>query len=90
MGMFDQLKQLKQMRDQAVVLQRELAKEKVELEEGNVKVVVTGDQKIVSLEIDGQDQSKTAGVINKALKKAQAAAAQKLAGMSGGLSGLLK
>ena len=87
---FDKLKQLKQMRDQALAIQRELAQERVKVEEGGVKVVITGDQKIESLEIDGEQNERVLEVVNNAIKKSQKAAAQKMAQMSNGLSGLLQ
>ncbi len=86
---FDKLKQLKQMRDQALAIQRELASEKVEIEENGVRVVITGDQKIKVLEIDGEPNSRILAVVNRAIKKSQELAAQKLRQMSGGLSGLM-
>lgn len=86
----DQLRQYKQIRDQAMALQRELAAEKIEIEEGGVKVVVTADQRIESLVVEGVDQSRVADVINKALKKAQQVAAQKMMSMKGGLGGLIR
>lgn len=85
----DKLKQLKQMRDQALAIQRELAKEKIEVEEAGVRVVMTGDQKIETLEVDGESKGRILEVINKAIKKSQKAAAQKMARLSGGLSDLL-
>lgn len=87
--MFNKLKRLKQMRDQALAIQRELAQEQIEVEENGVKVVIAGDQKIRVLEVDGQQDSRVARVVNKAIKKAQEMAARKLREMSGGLGGLL-
>jgi len=91
--MFDKVKQLgelKKMRDQAVKIQKQLQEEKIELIENGIKVVVTGDQKIKTLEIDGMEDNRIADVINKAVKKSQKVAAKKLQEMSGGLSGMLK
>ena len=88
--MLNKLKKLKQMRDQALVIQRELAKEKTEVEEDGVKVIITGDQKIEALEVDGEQKERIINVVNKAIKKSQKAAAQKMAQMSDGLSGLLQ
>lgn len=85
-----QLKQLKEMRDQAKRMQKQLAEEKVEVEEDGVKVVISGDQKIQLLEIDGTQEGRIVDVLNKALKKSQEMAAKKMQEMSGGLSGLLK
>lgn len=86
---FQQLKDLKKMRDEAMAIQRELAAEKVEVEEGGIKVVITGDQKIQEIEIEGEENDKLKDVLNKAIKKSQEIAAQKLQQMGGGLGGLL-
>lgn len=91
--MFDKLKQLgelNKMRAQAVKIQKELKKQEIELEEDGVKVVVSGDQKVKKLEINGMTNKKAVDVINKAIEKSQKMAAQKLQEMSGGLSGMLK
>lgn len=91
--MFDkvkQLAQLKKMRDQAMAIQKQLAAEEIELNEDNIKIVISGDQKIKSLEIDGLTNERVVEMINKAVKKSQEMAAKKLAEMSGGLSGMLK
>lgn len=91
--MFDKVKQLgqlKKMRDQAMKIQKQLAAEEIVVEEGGVKVVITGDQKLQQLTIDGMENARVLEAINKAVKKSQEVAARKLAEMSGGLSGLLK
>ncbi len=91
--MFDKVKQLanlKKMRDQAMAIQKQLAQEEIVIEEDNIKIVITGDQKLKSLEIDGLTNERVLELINKAIKKSQEVAARKLAEMSGGLSGLLK
>jgi len=75
------------MRDQAMQIQRQLAAETVEVEEDGIKIVMTGDQKIQSIEIDGQSQEKLVDVINRAIKRSQEVAAHKLQEM-GGLGGL--
>jgi len=93
MGVFDKVKQmgeLKKMRDQAMVLQKQLAAIKTEVSEDGVTVVVTGDQKIEELTIDGSPNMRVVNTLNKALKKSQEMAAKKMQEMSGGLSGLLK
>ena len=90
--MFDKVKQLgelKKMRDQAMQMQKALAQEKIEVEEQGIRIVMTGDQKIETIEIDGESQFKLVDVLNKAIKKSQEVAARKLQEMSGGLGGLL-
>lgn len=91
--MFDKVKQLgqlKKMRDQAMAIQKQLAAEEIEINEDNIRIVITGDQKLKSLEIDGMTNERVLELINKAIKKSQEVAAKKLAEMSGGLSGMLK
>ena len=80
---------LKSMRDQAVKMQQVLSAEEVVVDRNGVKVVMSGDQKIKSLVIDGQDDWKIKEVLSEAIKKSQEIAAKKLTEMSGGLQGLL-
>jgi DNA-binding protein YbaB len=90
--MFDKVKQLgelKKMRDQAMQMQKALAEETIELEESGIKIVMSGDQKVKEIEIDGESQNRLVDVLNKAIKKSQEVAARKLQEMSGGLGGLL-
>ena len=91
--MFDKVKQLgqlKKMRDQAMAIQKQLAAEELVIEEGGVKIVISGDQKLKTLEIDGMTNDRVLNLINQAIKKSQELAAKKLAEMSGGLTGMLK
>jgi len=90
--MFNPLKtlgDLKSMRDQAVQMQRALAAEQVVVEKNGVKVVMTGDQKIISLMVDGTEDYRIKEAIAEAIKKSQEIAAKKLTEISGGLQGLL-
>lgn len=84
-----QLKDLKQMRDQALAIQRQLAMEEVVVEEKEVRVVMSGDQKVKELSVQGISNQNLIEVLNKAIKKSQEIAAKKLQEMSGGLSGLM-
>lgn len=88
---FKQLSELKQMRDQAMQLQRQLASEEIEYEENGVKVVIAGDQKVRQIIIGSQNDEKLVKVINKAIEKSQQAAAKKIQSMGGmgALGGLL-
>ncbi len=85
-----QLGQLKKMRDQAMTIQKQLAQEEIAIEEDGIKIVISGDQKLKILEIDGMTNVRVLELINKAIKKSQERAAKKLAEMSGGLTGMLK
>lgn len=86
---FQQLGELKKMRDQAMEIQRELQKELVEVEKNGVRIVISGDQHIQSLESNDKDDDDVKEAINEAIKKSQEVAAKKLAHMGGGLKGLL-
>ena len=86
---FKGLSDLKAMRDQAIKMQQALASEEVTVEKNGVKVVMSGDQKIKQLAIDGQDDWRVKEAIAEAIKKSQEIAAKKLTEISGGLQGLL-
>jgi nucleoid-associated protein EbfC len=86
---FKQLGQMKQVRDQAVAMQKQLDDEIIEVEDSGIRVVITGSQKIQTVTIDGQYQERLVKVLNDAIKKSQQVAAKKLQEMSGGLKGLL-
>jgi len=85
-----QLGDLKKMRDQAVALQRQLAAEEVVVEEQGVRVVMTGDQKIKELSIQGISNRVLIDVLNKAIRRAQKIAARKLQEIRGGLEELMR
>ena len=90
--MFDKFKQagnLMKMRSEALKLQKELEKIRHSKEKGNMKVVVSGDQKISYLEIEGEEKRELMELINDAMKDVQKEAAKKMMEMGGGLSGLL-
>lgn len=86
---FKNLSDLKSMRDQALEIQRTLAAEVITVEKNGVKVVITGDQRIQSLEADGNPDNRVLEAVNEAIRKSQEVAARKLGEMSGGLGGLL-
>jgi len=77
------------MRDQAVRMQQALAGEEVVVEKNGVKVIMSGDQKIKELIIDGEENKRVMEAVAEAIKKSQEIAARKLTEMSGGLQGLL-
>lgn len=88
-GKLQQLNELRKMRSQAMELQKELEKIHESEERHGMKVVVSGDQKIQYLEIDGEEKKELKDLINDAMKKVQKEAAKKMMEMGGGLSGLL-
>lgn len=77
------------MRDEAMKIQKELESEIIEYEENGIKVVITGDQKIKELTIDGETQPLLVKSLNSAIEQSRQVAAKKLQGMAGGLGGLL-
>ena len=77
------------MRDQAIKMQQMLEKEEVIVEKNGVRVVMTGDQKLKELTIDGQEEKRVKEAFEEAIKRVQQIAASKLTQMSGGLQGLL-
>jgi DNA-binding protein YbaB len=90
--MFDKFKQagnLMKMRSEALKLQKELEKIRLSKEKGEMKVVVSGDQKINYLEVGGEEKRELAELINEAMKEVQKESAKKMLEMGGGLSGLL-
>lgn len=81
--------QLKQIRDQAMQMQKQLQAEVIEEEADGIRVVLTADQKFQTVTIDGKYEERLVKVLNEAIKKSQKIAAKKLQEMSGGLKGLL-
>lgn len=86
---FKALGDLNQLRKQAKQMQQDLAAEEIRIEEGDIVVVISGDQKIKQFSVQGITSEEAIGVLNKAIKQSQELAAKKLQGMSGGLGGLL-
>ena len=74
---------INQLRKQAMQMQKQLADEIIEIEEGDVKVVITGDQKIVEFSVQGISSDVAVSALNKAIKKSQQLAAKKLQSMEG-------
>jgi len=92
--MFDKIKQLKELRDQAKQIKEMLSKESVvgEAGGGNVKVVMDGNQEVLSVDIDPslliiESKEKleqyVREAINDAIKKVQRVMAQKMQSMPG-------
>ena len=80
---------LNELRKQAKTMQQELAGEEIRVEEGDVVVVISGDQKIKQFSVQGISSQDAVDVLNKAIKKSQELAAKKLQSMTGGLGGML-
>jgi nucleoid-associated protein EbfC len=80
---------LNQLRQQAKKMQDELAAETIVIEEGDILVEISGDQKIKRFSVQGITSQDAIDVLNKAIKKSQELAARKLQSMTGGLTSLL-
>ncbi len=92
MGIFDNLKQLgdlKKMRDQAMEVQKKLSGIKITVEHKGVTVVMTADQKVISISPStdsGQvDFNHVTEAVNETLKQSQKVAAEEMKGMMGGM-----
>ncbi len=94
MGLMDNMKQLgdlKKMRDQAMEIQKKLADIRVTVEHQGVTVIMTADQKVISITGEAnlpagrQDLEKVTHAVNEALKQTQKVAAQEMQGMMGGM-----
>jgi nucleoid-associated protein EbfC len=73
---------MNKLRQQAMQMQQQLAQEQVTVDEGDVHVVITGDQRIVEFSVSGITSDVAVSAINKAIKKSQEMAAKKLQTMS--------
>jgi len=85
--MFNPLKglgDLNSLRQQAQQMQQVLAQEEIVVEKDGVRIVMTGDQKIKELTIDGEPATHVADALEEALKKSQQIAAKALMSMRGG------
>lgn len=93
MGMFDQAKDLYKLQKEAKRIKDELANIHIESTEGGVKIVMNGEQNVISAEIDmefyngnnAQLNQDTVTAFNKAIKKSQSIAADKMKDIMGGM-----
>jgi DNA-binding protein YbaB len=93
MGMFDQAKDLYKLQKQAKQIKDELANIHIESTEGGVKTTINGEQNVVSISIDqAQYTDNTTQLekdivvsMNKAIKKSQTIAADKMKDIMGGM-----
>lgn len=88
-GLLGKLGDLNQLRKQAMEMQKQLAAEEIEVAQGDIRVVISGDQKIRHFSVQGITSDDAVKVLNEAIKKSQELAAKKLQAMSGGLGGML-
>lgn len=88
MNPLGKLGDLKKLRDQAIQIQKQLKAEEIVVEEGDVRVVISGDQQIKEFTVQGISSPQAVATLNKAIKQSQKVAAQKLQSM-GSLGNIL-
>ncbi len=86
---FGKLGDLNKLRQQAMQMQKNLSGQQITIEENGVRIVITGDQRIVELSIQGISNEVLNDVLNKAIRKSQELAAKELMNVSGGMGGLM-
>ena len=82
MNPFKALGDLNKMREQAGKIQKELEVMEFTTEKGRIKVIITGNQRVIAVMIDGQNVPELVEVMNDAIKQSQQAAASKLTEVS--------
>ncbi len=82
MNPFKMLGDINAMRKQAAAIQQALEGEEFEVREGPIRIVITGNQNVKLVEVDGIANDDLQRAMNSAIKKSQQAAAGKLAEMS--------
>ena len=86
---FKQAGEIKKLRDSAKKIQDELSQIEVVEEQGRVRVVMSGDMKVKSVEINGEEMKDAREAFNKAVEQAQKKSAQKMQQMGACLQELL-
>lgn len=69
---------LNKMRQQAMKMQQALQGKQIAVEKGDVKVVISGDQKILEFSVQGYSSQDAIDALNDAIKQSQKMAAEKL------------
>ena len=79
---FKALGDINAMRKQAAVIKEALEKEEVEGRDGNVRVLMSGNQVVKTVEVGGLPNEPLKRAFNDAIKRSQQVAAGKLAEIS--------
>ena len=74
------IKDLYNLKKQADDMKREMGKSVVEVEEKGVKITMQGDQKVLNISVDGEENQKLKDAFNKAVKESQKKVAKKMQG----------
>ena len=90
--MFDKVKDLYKLQKQAKEIKKELKNTHIEAESEGVVVIIDGEQEVISVTISEEAaqnpkklQENLVKAFNKAIKKSQQIAAEKMKGVMGGL-----
>jgi len=75
---FKALGDIRSFQQKAQAMQKALAAESITVEKNGVRIVMTGDQKVTEIEVDGVMENRIAEAFAEAVKKTQEIAAQKL------------
>lgn len=86
--MFNKLKHLKDLRNQAKAMQNALSTETITIERGGVTVIMNGNMEVTSISINNDLAKESlegilADCVNEAIKKTQKIMAQKMQEMGG-------
>ena len=74
------IKDLYNLKRQADEMKREMEKITVEVEERGVKILMQGDQKVLSVILNGEEDNRLKDAFNKAVKESQRKVAKKMQG----------
>lgn len=69
---------LNRMRQQAMKMQQALQGKQIAIEKGDVRVVISGDQRILEFSVQGFSSQDAIDALNDAIKQSQKLAAEKL------------
>ncbi|MCR4326777.1 MAG: YbaB/EbfC family nucleoid-associated protein [Candidatus Roizmanbacteria bacterium] len=75
---FKAIGDMQQFQQKAQAMQKALAAEEVVVERNGVRIVMSGDQKVKEIEVDGVMENRIAEAFAEAIKKTQEIAARKL------------
>jgi DNA-binding protein YbaB len=79
--MFEQMKQLNDLRKQGQKLKSEMERIVVEVSEGDIVIKIRGDQEIEEVVVNGESRNDLKKAFNKAVKESQKEVSKKLSGM---------
>jgi len=75
---FKAMGDMREFQKKAKQMQSALAEEEVTVEKDGIKIVMSGDQKVKLIEVDGVEELRIAEAFAEAVKKTQEIAARKL------------